>query len=57
MTGESSKHTVKVWQREVMKKPTPDHESDQKESEDKESLSEVNQRANQMEFIKDSKMQ
>ena len=35
----------------------PDHESDQKESEDKESLSEVNQKANQMEFIKDSKMQ
>ena len=36
-----------------MKKPPPDHESDQEESEDEESLSEVNQSADQMEFIKD----
>ena len=36
-----------------MKQPPPDHESDQEESEDKESLSEVNRRVDQMEFIKD----
>ena len=41
MTGELSNHTVKVRQREVTKKPPPDHESDQEELEDKESLSEV----------------
>ena len=53
MTGESSNHTVKVWQREVMKKPPPDHKSDQEELEDEESSSEVNQRADHMELIKD----
>ena len=36
-----------------MKKPPPDHESDQEELEDEESSSEVNQRADRMEFIKD----
>ena len=45
MAGESSNCTVKVWQREVTKKPPPDHESDQEESEDEESSSEINQRA------------
>ena len=35
------------------KAATPDHESDQEELEDKESLSEVNRRADQVEFIKD----
>ena len=53
MTGEPSNHTVKVWQWEVAKQPPPDHESDQEELEDKESSSEVNQRADQMEVIKD----
>ena len=38
-----------------MKKPPPDHESDQEDSEDEESLSEVDQRADRMEFIKDFK--
>ena len=52
MTGESSNHTGKVRPQEVAKQPAPDHESDQEESEDKESLSEVNRRADQMEFIK-----
>ena len=42
MTGESSNRTIKVWQREVTKKPPPDHESDQEELEDEESLSEIN---------------
>ena len=38
----------------MAKQSPPDHESDQEELEDnKESLSEVNQRADQMEFIRD----
>ena len=53
MTGESSNHTRKVWPQEVAKQPPPDHKSDQEELEDKESSSEVNQRADQMEFIKE----
>ena len=53
MTGESSNCTGKVRPQEVAKQSPPDHESDQEESEDEESLSEVNQRADQMEFIKD----
>ena len=53
MTGESSNHTGKVRPQEVAKQLPPDHESDQEESEDEESLSEVNRRADQMEFIKD----
>ena len=35
------------------KQPPPDHESDQEGLEDEESLSEVNRRADRMEFIKD----
>ena len=42
MTGESSNCTGKVQPREVTKQSPPDHESDQEESEDKESSSEVN---------------
>ena len=53
MTGESSNHTGKVWPQEVAIQSPPDHESDQEESEDEESLSEVYQRADRMEFIKD----
>ena len=53
MTGESNNHTVKVWQREAAEQPSPDHKSDQEELEGKESSSEVNQRADQMEFIKE----
>ena len=53
MTGESSNCTGKVWPWEVTKQLPPDHESDQEESEDEESSSEVNWRADQMEFMKD----
>ena len=53
MTGESSNHTGKVQQREVTNKSPPDHESDQEDKEDEESLSEVNRKADQMEFIKE----
>ena len=35
------------------KESPPDHESDQEDEEDEESLSEVNQKADQMEFIKE----
>ena len=42
MTGESSNHTRRVWQQEVAKQSPLDHESDQEESEDEESSSEVN---------------
>ena len=52
MTGESSNCTGKVGQREVTKESPPDHESDQEDQEDQESLSEVNCKADRMEFIK-----
>ena len=52
MTGESSNCTGKVQPREVTKKSPPDHESDQEDEEDKESSSEVNHKADRMEFIK-----
>ena len=42
MTGESSNCTGKVQPQEVAKQSPPDHKSDQEESEDEESLSEVN---------------
>ena len=50
MTGESSNRTGKVKQWEVTNKSPPDHASDQ---EDKESSSEVNHKADRMEFIKE----
>ena len=53
VTGESSNHTGKVWQREVTNESPPDHASDQEDKEDKESSSEVNCKAEQMEFIKE----
>ena len=53
MTGESSNCTGRVRQQEVTKQSPPGHESDQGDSEDEESSSEVNQRADQMEFIKE----
>ena len=53
VTGESSNHAGKVRQWEVTKESPPDHESDQEDKEDKESLSEVNWKADQMEFIKE----
>ena len=53
MTGESSNCTGKAQPQEVTKQSPPDHERDQEESEDEESSSEVNLRADQMEFIKE----
>ena len=41
-TGESSNHTGKEQLREVTKQSPPDHKSDQEDTEDEESLSEVN---------------
>ena len=52
-TGESSNRTEKVWQWEVTKESPPDHESDQEDTEDEEILSEVNWKADWMEFIKE----
>ena len=42
VTGESSKHAGKAWQQEVAEEPPQDHTSDQEDTEDEESLSEVN---------------
>ena len=52
MTEESSNCTGRVWQREVTNESPPDHASDQEDKEGKENLSEVNHKADQMEFIK-----
>ena len=53
VTGESSNHTGKVRQQEVTNKSPPDHASDQEDEEDEENLSEVNHKADRMEFIKE----
>ena len=53
VTGESSNHTGKVRQQEVTNKSPPDHASDQEDEEDTENLSEVNPKADQMEFTKE----
>ena len=53
MTGESSKCTGKVRQQEAAEESPPDHESDQEDSKDKESSSEVNQRADRLKFIRE----
>ena len=53
MTRESSNHTGRVQPQEVAKQSPLDHKSDQEELEDEESSSKVNQRADQMELIKD----
>ena len=45
MTGESSNHTGKVWQQEMIKESLPDHESDQEDEEDEENSLEVNRKA------------
>ena len=52
VTGESSNCTGKVWQQKVTNKSPPDHASDQEDEEDKENSSEVNRKADQVEFIK-----
>ena len=53
MTEESSNCTGKVQQQEVTNESPPDHESDQEDKEDEESSSEVNHKADRMEFIKE----
>ena len=40
--GESNDHAGKAWQQEVAEEPPQDHASDQEETKDEESLSEVN---------------
>ena len=52
-TGESSNCTGKVQQQELTKESPTDHKSDQEDEEDEESSSEVYQKADRMEFIKD----
>ena len=52
LTGASSNHTEKVWQQEAAEEPSQDHESDQEDTKDEESLSEANQRADWLEFIR-----
>ena len=52
VTGESSNCTGKVWQQKVTNKSPPDHASDQEAEEDEDNLSEVNRKADRVEFIK-----
>ena len=53
MTGESSNHTGRAQQQEVTNESPIDHASDQEDEEDKDNSSEVNHKADQMEFIKE----
>ena len=53
MTGESSSHTGRVRQQEVTNESPTDHASDQENEEDKDNLSEVNCKDDQVEFIKE----
>ena len=53
MTGESSNHTGRVWQQEVTNESPTDHAGDQENEEDEDNLSEVNHKADRMEFIKE----
>ena len=53
VTGESSSHTGKVRQQEVTNESPPDHASDQEDEEDEDNSSEVNRKADRMEFIKE----
>ena len=53
MTGESSNRTGRVWQQEVTNESPTDHASDQENEEDEDNLSEVNRKADQVEFIKE----
>ena len=52
MTGESSNCTGKVQQPKVTNESPPDHASDQEDEADKDNLSEVNRKADRVEFIK-----
>ena len=51
MTGESSSHTERVWQQEVMNESPTDHASDQDNDED--NSSEVNHKDDRVEFIRE----
>ena len=53
LTDMSDRSTEKVFQQEVVNRPPLDHESDQEESDDKESSSEVSQRTDRLEFIRE----
>ena len=53
VTGEASNCTGKVQQWEVANKSPPDHASDQEDEEEVENSSEVNCKADWMEFIKE----
>ena len=53
MTGESSNCSGRVRQQEVTNKSPTDHASDQGDEEDKDNSSEVNRKADQVEFIKE----
>ena len=53
MTGESSKCTGEVCQREVAEQPPLDHESDQGEPEYEEYLVEARIRADRLKFIRE----
>ena len=50
MTGESSSHTGRVWQQEVMNESPADHASDQ--DNDENNSSEVNHKDDRVEFIR-----
>ena len=53
MTGESSNRTGRVRQQEVTNESPTDHASDQEDEEDEDNSSEVNHKADQVEFIKE----
>ena len=53
VTGESSNRTGKVWQQEVTNESPTDHASDQEDEEDEDNSSEVNRKADRVEFIKE----
>ena len=55
VTGESSNRTGRVWQQEVTNESPTDHASDQENEEDKANSSEVNHKADRVEFIKEFK--
>ena len=53
VTGESSSHTRRVQQQEVTNESPTDHASDQENEEDEDNLTEVNHKADWVEFIKE----
>ena len=53
VTGESSDRAFPAQHWEAAEEPPQDHASDQEDTEDEENLSEVNQRADRLEFIRE----